>query len=55
MPGRFLGIMLVVALILVGCAQYSGSYRYAPYGGYYHYPYGSHGFPGHQGYGYRGE
>jgi hypothetical protein len=50
-----IAIMLLMFLILGGCAGYSGNYRYDPYSGYNHYPYGYHGAPyGYQGHGYRG-
>jgi len=50
-----IAIMLVVALMVGGCAGYSSNYRYDPYNGYYHYPYGYHGAPyGYQDQGYRG-
>ena len=50
-----IGILLVIALFIAGCAGYSSNYQYAPYSEYYHYPYGDHGAPyGYQGHGYRG-
>ncbi len=51
-----IAIMLVVALMVGGCAGYSSSYRYDPYYGYYnHYPYGYHDAPfGDQGFGRHG-
>lgn len=48
-------MLLVIALMLVGCAGYSRNYRYDPYSDHYHYPYGYHGSSyGHPGYGYHG-
>ncbi len=50
-----IAIIFVMALIVGGCATYSDSYRYAPYGAYYHYPYGDHDYPfGYHGYGHHG-
>ena len=50
-----IAIMLVIVLMLFGCAGYSGNYRYDPYSGYSPYPYGDRGTPyGYQGYSNRG-
>ena len=55
MKKALIGILLVIALFIVGCAGYFSSYRYDPSSGYYHYPYGRHGAPyEYQGHGYRG-
>ena len=50
-----IGIILVMGLMVGGCAGYSGNYRNDPYYGYGHYPYGFHDSPfGYHGYGHHG-